>query len=113
MIRGKGRAKKKMPTKAEAAISQSIGRFRAPFRHAEQGLDDDDDHRGLDADEGRLDERKPAEISVGHTQGEHDQGARKNEEQAGGEAADRAVQAPADIGGKLHGLGARAAACRN
>jgi hypothetical protein len=33
--------------------------------HSEQGLDDDHEHRGLDADECRLDERHMAEERIG------------------------------------------------
>ncbi len=79
---------------------------RAP-RDPQQGLDDDHEDRGLDADEGRLDDRDLAEIGVGDAQAEHDEGARQHEEKAGGKPAERAVQPPADIGGELHGLGPR------
>ena len=70
----------------------------------QQGLDDDHQDRGLDADERRLDDRDLAEIGIQDAQAEDDEGARQHEEKSGGKPAERAVQPPADIGRKLHGL---------
>ena len=53
---------------------------------------------------GRLDQRHLPETSVSDAEREHDDGAGQNEEEAGGEPAERSVQPPADIGGELHGL---------
>ena len=75
--------------------------------HAEQSLDDDDEHGGLDADERRLDEGHLTEKRIGDAEREHDQGARKDEQQARGKSAQGAVQAPTDIGRELHGFGTR------
>ena len=46
-----------------------------PPRYAEQGLDDDDEHCRLDADECRLDQRHMAEQSIGDAEREHDERA--------------------------------------
>ena len=70
----------------------------------QQGLDDDHQDGGLDADERRLDDRDLAEIGIQDAQAEDDEGARQHEEKSGGKSAERAVQPPADIGRKLHGL---------
>ena len=85
-----------------------IGRTpqRAP-RDPQESLDDDHENGGLDAEEGRLDDRDLTEISVGDAQAQHDDGARQNEEKAGGKPAQGAVQPPADISGELHCLGTR------
>jgi hypothetical protein len=84
-----------------------VGAAKRPARHLEQGLDDDDKNRGLDADKGSLDQRHMAEPDIGEGQREDDARAGQHEQQAGGEPAQSAVQAPADVGGKLHGLGPR------
>ena len=73
---------------------------RAPA-DAQDGLDDHGQHGGLDAVEDRLDDRDILEAGVEIAEPQHDQGAGQHEEDAGHDAARRAVQQPADIGGKL------------
>ena len=107
MMSGKGAAKKKMAMNADDGDGDIVRTAQRAPRDAEERLDDDHENRGLDADEGRLDDRDLTEIGVDDAQAEHDDGARQHEEEAGGKPAQRAVQPPADIGGELHGLGAR------
>ena len=68
---------------------------------------DDHQHFGLDAKERDLDERYLAIERKSNAESEHDESAGQNEEQAGDKPTGRAVQPPADIGGKLHGLRSR------
>ena len=106
-ISGNGTLRKKMATKAAAAISQSTLPLSARLAIAQQRLDHDRQHRRLDADEQRLGDRQLAEGRVQHRQREHHQRARQHEQQPGRQAALEPVQAPADVGGELHGLGPR------
>ena len=77
---------------------------RAP-RHFDQRLDDDDEHRRLDAEKGRLDQGDLAEKGISDAERENDDGARQHEQEAGGKPSGRTMEAPADIGGELHRLG--------
>ena len=75
--------------------------------NSEQGLDDDDENGRLDADKRRLDKGQVTVQRIGDAEREHDKGAGQHEQQPSREAAQRAMQPPADIGRKLHGFGTR------
>ena len=81
-------------------------RQRAPA-DAQERLDDDDEHRGFDAEEEGRHQRQIAEGGIDEREREYDKGAGEHEQQAGGEPTLVPVQAPADICGELHGLGPR------
>ena len=72
--------------------------------HAQQRLDDDGEHRGLEPKEHRLDGRKLAKMRVKHRECQHDQCARQHEEHPRRQPALRAMQLPARIGSELHRL---------
>ena len=76
---------------------------RAPS-DADQRLEHDRQHGGLHADEQRLDRRGLPVRPVHDRQRQHEQRARHDEQQPGGEAALGAVQAPASVGRELHRL---------
>ena len=70
-------------------------------------LDDDRQHRGLEAEEQRRDDRNvaPAGVDVAERHDRDDAG--QDEQPARHDAAERAMHQPADVGGKLLRLGAR------
>ena len=70
-------------------------------------LHDDRDHRRLDGGEGAGHRRQRPERDVDPGQRDEDDERRQDEQAAGDEAAPRAVQQPADVGGELLRLGAR------
>ncbi len=107
MMSGKGYGEKEDGDEGRGGDGPIVRLVQSAPRDADERLDDDHENGGLDAEKGRLDDRHLSEQGVGDAEPEHDQGARQHEEQAGGEAARRTVQPPADIGGKLHGLRAR------
>ena len=76
---------------------------RAP-RHAQQGLDDNRQHGGFHAEENRFNPRQVAKGGVEHGKRQHDERARQHEQQSRHQSAPDAMQAPARIGGELHGF---------
>ena len=80
------------------------GRERAPA-DADQCLDHDHQHGGLDAEQRAFHEADAAAVSVKQAQGQHHQRARHDEQDAGNEAAAHTMQQPADIGRELRCLG--------
>ena len=98
-------ANRKMPMKARRRdADQERGLERAPA-DADDRLHDDDQNRRLDAEQRAVDRRHAARQHVQHAQAQHHDCARQDEQHAGRKPAERAVQEPADIGGKLLRLG--------
>ena len=76
---------------------------RAP-RHAQESLDDNCEDGGFHAEENGFNPRQVAEGGIEHGKSQHDERAGQHEQQARHQSALDAVQAPARIGGELHGF---------
>ena len=102
---GKGTAKKKMAMKAAAASASARG-FEGSLSDPDNSLHDDDEHRRLEAEEQRRDDRHmaPQRIDVAETHDADDAG--QDEQTAGHDAAERSVHQPTDISRELLRLGA-------
>ena len=79
---------------------------RAP-RHAQESLDDNGKDGGFHAEENRFNPRQVAEGGIEHGKCQHDERAGQYEQQARRQSALDAMQAPARIGGELHGFRSR------
>ena len=86
----------------DQAIGQAVQGACGYLQHRHER---DHDDRRLDADEKCADKTDIAPERIPDGQGEHDRGARKDEEHSGKKAARGTVQFPSGIGGKLHRLG--------
>ena len=78
-----------------------------PATDAQERLDHDGQHRRLDAQKERRDERDVAIEQVERGQRDHDRGAGQDEQQPRRQPAPHAVEPPAREGGELHGLRSR------
>ena len=98
---GKGTLKKKMPTKAAAASAIRAAVLERALADPDHRLDDDRQHRRLEAEEQRHDDRNvaPARVDVAERHDRDDAG--QDEQPARHDAAERAMHQPADVGGKL------------
>ena len=67
----------------------------------QQRLDDNGQHRRLDAEEYRCNQRQIAVNGIEDAQAQHHQRARQNEQDAGDQPAGRSVQEPAEVSGEL------------
>ncbi len=103
---GKGRGEEEDGDKGRGGDRDIVRPAQGAPCDAEKRLDNDHEHRRLDAEKGGFDHRDLAVIGVGDAEPEHDKGARQHEKKARGQAANRAVKPPSDIGGELHRLGA-------
>ena len=107
MMTGNGTAKKKIATNAAAAIDDHDPVAQRALADPHHRLDDDGEHRGLQAKEQRFHE---ADIAVGRVDvaERHDgDDAGQDEEPARHQAAGGAMQQPPDIGRKLLRFGPR------
>ena len=102
----KRRGKEEDRDKGRRRDGDVVGPAQGALRHAEKRFDDDHENGGLDAEKSGFHQRDFAVIGVGDAEREHDRGAGQNEQKAGRETADRAVEPPADIGRELHRFGA-------
>ena len=75
--------------------------FQAAPRDADQGLDHDDQHGRLDAEQRAVNRRHALAQRVEQAEAQHHERARQHEQNAGGKPAAHAVQQPADIDRKL------------
>ena len=106
-ISGNGSARKKMPTKAARRQREQQRGLERALADADERLDHDHQHGGLDAEQRAVDQRDAAAERVEQAQAQHHEGARQHEQDAGGEPAAHAMQQPADIGRELLRLRAR------
>ena len=79
---------------------QQLGLERA-LADAQQRLDHDHQHGGLDAEQRAVDQRNAAPERIEQAQAQHHERARQHEQDAGHEPAAHAMQQPADIGREL------------
>ena len=105
MMIGNGTAKKKIATKAAAASGLHRPALERAPADPDHRLDDDRQHGGLQAEEGRGDEADLPPQRVDDAERHQGDDAGQDEQAAGHEAAARAVHQPADIDGELLGLG--------
>ena len=103
---GNGTSKKKIATKAAAAMPTITRFFSARLPIADHRLEHDGEHRRLEAEEQRLDDADIAESGIEPAQRHDRDDAGQHEQDAGDEAAPGAVQQPADVDGELLRLGA-------
>jgi len=98
----KGQAEGEERQEGEAGNGPVGARGECTPGHTQQRLEDDGQHRRLDAEEGGFNQGQPAEGRIENGQCQHDGRARQHEEKARGKPAPHAMQFPSGIGGELH-----------
>ncbi len=82
MTKGNGDAEEEDGDEGEPGDGPVVRAAKRPARHPKQSLDNDDEHRGLDADKRSYDQRHMTEQHIGDAEAKHDEGARQYEQEA-------------------------------
>ncbi len=96
---------KEDPDEGRASHRQEEVGFERPPADAEDGLDDDRQHRWLQPEEQRGDERRVLVSGIEYREGQDGKKPGDHEQDARGEAAGGPVKEPADVDGELLGFG--------
>ena len=107
MISGNGTSNTKIATNAAAASATIVPVGERAPADAQHRLEHDREHRGLEAEEQRGDQRQVAERGIEPAQRHDREHAGQHEQRAGDEAALGLVQQPADVDRELLRLGPR------